>query len=154
MTLSMAERQAIEWECAQNTVRFYNRLDSIRGDEAAALFAEDGIWYRDGDESGFTGRAEIAAHVYKLPQRGNPSIPPEDRMVFHLVNNVEVTVIDAETAEVRALTCVIPGARGKNGEAGSTRGITAVFPTVEIHKKTSEGWKIASKKTQLALRVS
>jgi hypothetical protein len=154
MTLSMAERQAIEWECAQNTVRFYNRLDSIRGDEAAALFAEDGIWYRDGDESGFTGRAEIAAHVYKLPQRGNPSIAPEDRMVFHLVNNVEVTVIDAETAEVRALTCVIPGARGTNGEAGSTRGITAVFPTVEIHKKTAEGWKIARKKTRLALRVS
>jgi len=32
--------------------------------------------------------------------------------------------------------------------------VGAVFPTVEIHKKTAEGWKIASKKTQLALRVS
>jgi hypothetical protein len=74
-------------------------------------------------------------------------------MVFHLVNNIEVNIIDADTAEVRALTCVIPGARGKDGKPGQTKGIGAVFPTVEIHKKTAEGWKIASKKTQLALRV-
>ncbi len=154
MTMDMAERHAIEWECAQNTIRFYNRLDGVRGEEAAALFAEDGMWYRDGDEAAFTGRAEIAAHVNKLPERGNPAIPPEDRMVFHLVSNIEVTIVDAQTAEVRALTSVIPGARGKDGLPGATRGITAVFPTVEIHRKTAEGWKIASKKTQLALRVS
>lgn len=151
--LSLSERHAIEWECAQNTIRFYNRLDGVRGEEAAELFAEDGMWYRDGDESAFTGRAEIAAHVNALPQRGNPAIAPEDRMVFHLVNNIEVTVIDENTAEVRALTSVIPGARGKDGKPGATRGIGAVFPTVEIHKKTADGWKIASKKTRLALRV-
>lgn len=151
--LSLSERHAIEWECAQNTIRFYNRLDGVRGEEAAELFAEDGMWYRDGDESAFTGRAEIAAHVNALPQRGNPAIAPEDRMVFHLVNNIEVTVIDESTAEVRALTSVIPGARGKDGKPGTTRGIGAVFPTVEIHKKTADGWKIASKKTRLALRV-
>ena len=151
--LSLSERHAIEWECAQNTIRFYNRLDGVRGEEAAELFAEDGMWYRDGDESAFTGRAEIAAHVNALPQRGNPAIAPEDRMVFHLVNNIEVTVIDENTAEVRALTSVIPGARGKDGKPGTTRGIGAVFPTVEIHKKTPDGWKIASKKTRLALRV-
>lgn len=151
--LSLSERHAIEWECAQNTIRFYNRLDGVRGEEAAELFAEDGMWYRDGDESAFTGRAEIAAHVNALPQRGNPAIAPEDRIVFHLVNNIEVTVIDENTAEVRALTSVIPGARGKDGKPGTTRGIGAVFPTVEIHKKTADGWKIASKKTRLALRV-
>jgi hypothetical protein len=153
MTMDMTERHAIEFECASNTVRFYNRLDAVRGEEAAALFTEDGIWYRDGDVSGFTGHAEIAAHVNKLPERGNPNVPQADRMVFHLVTNVEVSVIDAETAEVRALTTVIPGARGKDGKAGTTKGLVAVFPTVEIHKKTARGWKIASKKTQQALRV-
>ncbi|HEY5341952.1 MAG TPA: nuclear transport factor 2 family protein [Candidatus Aquilonibacter sp.] len=153
MILDQAERHAIERECAQNTVRFYNRLDAVRGEEAAALFADDGIWYRDGDASGFTGRAEIAAHVNKLPERGNPNVPAADRMVFHLVTNVEVSVIDPQTAEVRALTSVIPGARGKDGAAGTMRGVVAVFPTVEIHKKTADGWKIVSKKTQQALRV-
>src|ERR1700723_3350213 len=151
--MTICERHAVEWEGAKNTIRFYNRLGGVRGEEAAALFAVDGMWYRDGDDSAFTGRAEIAAHVNKLPERGNPAVAPEDRMVFHLVSSVEVTVIDAETAEVRALTSVIPGARGKDGMPGTTRGIGAVFPTVEIHKKTHDGWKIASKKTQLALRV-
>ena len=149
------ERHEIEWKCASNTVRFYRRLDEIRGEEAAALFAEDGIWYREGDDKGWTGRAEIAAHVNRLRERGNPAVAPEDRMVIHLVTNVEVTVIDANTAEVRAHTVIIPGVRSKKeGEPGMTSGITAVFPTVEIHKKTTEGWKIASKRTSRALRVT
>jgi hypothetical protein len=148
-----AERRMIEWECAHNIVRFYNRLDAVRGEEAAALFAADGIWYREGDAGGFTGRAEIAAHVNKLPDRGNPAVPREDRMVFHLVTNIEVTVQDENTAEVRALTSVIPGARGKGGEPGTTKGIVAVFPTTEIYKRTAEGWRIASKRTSRALRV-
>jgi hypothetical protein len=153
--LTDAERHAIEWECAQNIVRFYNRLDSVRGDEAAALFTEDAKWYREGDESAYTGRAEIAAHVYALPARGNPAVAPADKMVFHLVNNIEVTVIDAETAEVRALTAVMPGARSQTpGEHASTRGITALLSTLEVHRKTGAGWKIASKRTKHEMRVS
>src|SRR5690606_7251056 len=96
-----AERRAIEWECAQNTIRFYNRLDGARGEEAAALFAEDGIWHQMNGDGGHRGRAAIADHVNKVRQRGNPEIPEEDRMVFHLVCNLEVTVIDADSAEVR-----------------------------------------------------
>ncbi len=65
-------------EDVHNTIRFYNRLDAVRGEEAAALFAKDGTWYRDGDDSGWTGRAEIAAHVNRLPERGNPKIAPEE----------------------------------------------------------------------------
>jgi hypothetical protein len=66
-----------------------------------------------------------------------------------------VTVIDASTAEVRAHTVIIPGVRNKvAGEPGTTAGITAVFPTVEIHKKTAEGWKIADKRTSRLLRVT
>jgi hypothetical protein len=152
--LALEERAAIEWACAQNTIKFYNRLDAVRGEEAAELFAEDGIWYREGDAGGFTGRAEIAAHVNKLPERGQPGVPPADKIVFHLVTNVEVTILDAETAEVRALTSVIPGVRSHEaGEPGTTKGITAVYPTTEIHKKTADGWKIVSKRTTRALRV-
>jgi hypothetical protein len=153
VAVSDAERHAIEWECAQNTVRFYNRLDGVRGDEAAALFATDGKWYRDGDDSAYTGRAEIAEHVNTLPVRGNSQYPPELKMVFHLVQNVEVTVLDAETAEVRALTAVVSGGRPAKGETGVTKGISAILSTIEVHKKTGEGWKIASKRTQREFRV-
>ena len=149
-----ADRRAIEWECAQNTIRFYNRLDSVQGEKAAALFAEDGIWYKMNSDDGWTGREAIADYVNKVRQRGNPDIPEADRRVFHLVCNLEVTVIDEDNAEVRANTVVIPGAGGSSdGEPGWTYGVSAVFPTVELHKRTAEGWKIASKRTELAMRV-
>jgi hypothetical protein len=153
VALTDAERHAIEWECAQNIVRFYNRLDGVRGEEAAALFAEDGKWYREGDDSAYTGRAEIAHHVNTLPARGNSAYAPELKMVFHLVNNVEVTVLDAETAEVRALTAVVSGGRPAPGETGTAKGISSILRTLEVHRKTSEGWKIASKRTQRELRI-
>ncbi len=153
MTMDDAPRRAIEWECAQNTIRFYNRLDAVKGEEAAALFAEDGIWFREGDAGAFKGRAEIAAHVNRLPERGDPAVAPEDRMVFHLVCNLEVTVKDARTAEVRALTVIVPGVRGKGSEPGTSKGIVAIFPTVELHRLMQEGWRIAEKRTSRALRI-
>ncbi len=149
-----AARRAIEWECAQNTVRFYNRLDAVQGAEAAALFAEDGIWFREGDAGGFTGRAEIAAHVNRLSERGDPAVAPADRMVYHLVCNIEVTVKDERTAEVRALTVIIPGVRGRDGAPGTSQGIVAIFPTVELHRQTPEGWRIAEKRTSRTLRIA
>lgn len=148
-----AERHSIEWECAQNTIRFYNRLDGVRREEAAQLFATDGIWYKMNSDDGHVGRDAIAAYVNKVHQRGNPAIAEEDRMVCHLVLNLEVTVLNADNAEVRATTATVPGTRGSGGEAGWTRGISGVFPTVELHKRTHEGWKIASKRTSLAIRV-
>ncbi len=56
-------------------------------------------------------------------------------------------------AEVRALTAVISGGRPAKGETGVTKGITSILSTIEEHKKTSEGWKIASKRTQREFRV-
>lgn len=149
-----SDRRAIEWECAQNTIRFYNRLDGARGEEAAALFAEDGIWYKMNSDDGHRGRAAVADYVSNVRKRGNPDVPEADRLVFHLVCNLEVTVLDEDTAEVRANTVTVPGARGVDGQAGWTRGASGVFPTVEVHKRTAEGWRIASKRTSLAMRVT
>jgi hypothetical protein len=153
MALSDPERHAIEWECAQNIVRFYNRLDGVRGEEAAALFAKDGKWFREGDESAYTGREEIAHHVNTLPTRGASGYAPELKMVFHLVNNIEVTVLDAETAEVRALTAIVSGGRAAAGEVGTAKGVSSILRTLEVHKKTDEGWKISTKRTQRELRI-
>jgi hypothetical protein len=153
VALSDTERHAIEWECAQNIVRFYNRLDGVRGEEAAALFAKDGKWFREGDESAYTGREEIAHHVNTLPARGASGFAPELKMVFHLVNNIEVTVIDAETAEVRALTAIVSGGRAAPGEVGTAKGVSSILRTLEVHKKTDEGWKISTKRTQRELRI-
>ncbi|MEZ5709292.1 MAG: nuclear transport factor 2 family protein [Blastomonas sp.] len=149
-----AERRAIEWDCAQNTKRFYNRLDAVQGEEAAELFAEDGIWYKLNSNDGFVGRTEIAAYVNSVRARGFAEAPEADRVVFHLACNLEVNVIDADNAEVRAATVVIPGSSGASeGGGGWTRGISIVSRTVEMHKRTAEGWKIASKRTLPAMKM-
>ena len=42
-----AER-AIEWDCAQVLTRFFNYFDQWRYEDMADLFAEDGVWHRQG----------------------------------------------------------------------------------------------------------
>ena len=85
IVLDRTERLLIEWECAQNTVRFYNRLDAVRGAEAAKCFADDGIWYREGDESGFTGHAEIADHVLVIPDTHYGRVEDAQMTVCHML---------------------------------------------------------------------
>jgi hypothetical protein len=148
-----AERRAIEWECAQNTIRFYNRLDAVKGEEAALAFVEDGIWHKLNSDDGYKGREEIAAYANDVRGRGNPKYPEADRMVFHLVNNLEVIVHNENEAEVSAVLCVIPGARGANGAVGWTQGVSAISTTTEKYKRTAEGWRIVSKRTSPALRI-
>ncbi len=148
-----AERRAIEWDVAQNTIKFYNRLDAVRGEEAAALFVEDGTWHRLNSDEGYNGRAEIAAYANDVRGRGNPKYPEADRMVFHLVNNLEVTVLNENEAELRAVLVVVPGARGAAGKPGWTEGVSAISTTVETYKRTAEGWRIVSKRTTPALRI-
>jgi hypothetical protein len=149
-----AERRAIEWECAQNTIRFYNRLDAVRGDEAALAFIEGGIWHKLNSDDGYKGRVEIAAYANDVRGRGNPKYPEADRMVFHLVNNLEVKVLSENEAEVHAVLVVVPGARGAEGKPGWTHGVAAISTTVEKYKLTAEGWRIASKRTSPQMRVS
>ena len=48
--MDRAEQRAIEWDCTQLLIRFYNLLDAKRYEELAALFAEDGVWVRLGEE--------------------------------------------------------------------------------------------------------
>jgi hypothetical protein len=148
-----AERRAIEWECAQNTIRFYNRLDAVKGEEAAKAFVEDGIWHKLNSDDGYKGRAEIAAYANDVRGRGNPKYPEADRMVFHLVNNLEVIVLSETEAEVRVVLVVVPGARGSGGKPGWTDGVAAISNSTEKYKRTAEGWRIVSKRTSPALRV-
>jgi hypothetical protein len=42
-----AER-AIEWDCAQVLTRFFNDFDQWRYQDMADLFAQDGVWHRQG----------------------------------------------------------------------------------------------------------
>jgi len=42
------DARAIEWDCAQLLIRFFNEFDAWRYREMVNLFAPDGVWHRQG----------------------------------------------------------------------------------------------------------
>jgi hypothetical protein len=82
-----AEQRTIEWDCTQLLVRFYGLLDEKRYEELADLFADDGVWVRLGREL-VGGPAILAA----MSER-------DDWLTAHLVSNIRIDIIDADTAE-------------------------------------------------------
>lgn len=81
------EARAIEWDCAQILTQFYNLLDEKRYQELANLFAEDGVWVRLGKE--LKGSKAIIAAMQER----------EDWLTAHLLSNVQIDIVDADTAE-------------------------------------------------------
>lgn len=79
--------RAIEWDCTQLLVKFYNLLDQKRYQEMAALFTADGVWVRLGKE--LVGPSGI---LDAMNER-------EDWLTAHLVSNIEINVIDDNRAE-------------------------------------------------------
>jgi hypothetical protein len=82
-----ADQRAIEWDCTQLLINFYHLLDEKRYEELAGLFAEDGVWVRLGEEL-IGGPAILAA----MSER-------DDWLTAHLVSNIRIDIIDADTVE-------------------------------------------------------
>jgi hypothetical protein len=80
--------RAIEWDCAQLLVRFFNHFDQWRYAEMADLFAPDGVWNRQG--RALQGKAAILS-VLEARSR--------TQTVRHVVTNIQVDVRDSATAE-------------------------------------------------------
>ena len=132
MTTREAER-AIEWDCAQVLTRFFNDFDQWRYADMADLFAEDGVWLRQGQA--LAGRAAILA---ALAQRSTT------QRVRHVVTNLQIDVIDADTA---ASLLYVTAYRHDSGamEAQPPR-IRAPYLLLVVPgrlRRTKAGWKIA-----------
>jgi hypothetical protein len=85
--MSPEPERAIEWDCAQVLTRFFNYFDQWRYQDMADLFAEDGVWHRQGQA--LRGRAAILA---ALAERSTT------QRVRHVVTNLQIDVLDADTA--------------------------------------------------------
>jgi hypothetical protein len=79
--------RAIEWDCAQLLIRFYNLLDAKRYEDMANLFADDGVWVRLGKE--LVGPVGI---LNEMKER-------DDWLTAHVVSNIDVKIIDADRAD-------------------------------------------------------
>jgi hypothetical protein len=81
--------------CHQAIYRFYAALDAADFAAVAAAVAPDGVWHRQGKALRCPG--EVAAAMAERPA---------GRVTAHLVQNLVVTLLDAQTATARYNTLV------------------------------------------------
>jgi SnoaL-like domain len=126
-----AER-AIEWDCAQVLTRFFNDFDQWRYADMADLFAPDGVWHRQGQA--LAGRAAILA---ALAERSTT------QRVRHVVTNLQIDVIDADTAAALLYVTAYrhdSGAKQVDPPRIRTPYLLLVVPG--WLRRTEAGWKI------------
>jgi hypothetical protein len=121
------EARAIEWDCAQILIRFFNELDAWCYGDMVKLFAPDGVWHRQG--RALRGAEAILA---VLAQRSTT------QTVRHVVTNVQVTALDADTAKSLHDT-------GEQATAPPViRSPSLLLAVPGELTRTDEGWRISS----------
>ncbi len=127
-----AER-AIEWDCAQVLTRFFNDFDQWRYEDMADLFAEDGVWHRQG--RALAGRAAILA---ALAERSTT------QRVRHVVTNLQIDVVDPDTAaSLLYVTAYRHDSGAKQIEPPRIRAPYLLLVVPGRLRRTEAGWKIA-----------
>jgi hypothetical protein len=127
-----AER-AIEWDCAQVLTRFFNYFDQWRYEDMADLFAEDGVWHRQG--RALAGRAAILA---ALAERSTT------QRVRHVVTNPQIDVVDPDTAaSLLYVTAYRHDSGAKQTEPPRIRAPYLLLVVPGRLRRTEAGWKIA-----------
>jgi hypothetical protein len=134
----------IEWDCTQVVIQFYNALDARRYDDLVALFAEDGSWNRQGEDT--TGRDAIMAAMQERPG-------PENQQIRHMATNIQVFIADADHARTQEYVTIyrhdsdtpIKGPAPMDGP-----GIIFLYEDEMV--RAPEGWKIINKKGRPLLR--
>lgn len=130
--MSREAERAIEWDCAQVLTRFFNYFDQWRYEDMADLFAAGGVWHRQGQA--LAGRAAILA---ALAQR------PTTQRVRHVVTNLQIDVIDADTAASLLYVTAYRHDSGANQPAPPR--IRAPYLLLVVPgrlRQTETGWKI------------
>jgi SnoaL-like domain len=132
--MNREQARAIEWDCAQILVRFFNEFDAWRYREMVQLFAPDGVWHRQG--KALTGADAILS---ALEQRSTT------QCVRHVVTNVQVTVLDDHTAESLLYVTAYQHDTGETATAVPVIRSPSLLLTVAGKLvRTADGWRISS----------
>jgi SnoaL-like domain len=132
--MTREQARAIEWDCAQILIRFFNEFDAWRYREMAALFAPDGVWQRQG--RALRGADAILA---VLEQRSTT------QTARHVVTNVQVKALDADKAQSLLYVTAYQHDTGEQATAPPvirSPSLLLVVPGELV--RTEEGWRISS----------
>lgn len=124
--------RAVEWDCSQLMLRFYDAFDAWDYAGMAALFAPDGVWQRAGKT--LAGREAIVA---ELQQR------PTTQVVRHVLSNLLVTAANADQAQARFYITVYRHDGGTARSIPAPLQAPAMLLVVNARLvRHSEGWRI------------
>ena len=98
------ERRAIEWECARLINLYANLNDEARWEEAAALYAEDGLMTRPtAPDAPIVGREALLAAFLARPPRTSQ----------HVVGNIVVEVESEDAASAKSVILLFTARTGR-----------------------------------------
>lgn len=116
---------------------FFAALDERRHADAAELFADDGVWERQGTE--LSGRDAIRAAL---------DARPAGRATAHVVTNLRVDTEDGVRATARFLLVAYEHAAGQSSGPLAPSAIRACTDTLAYD---GERWRIADKRSRRQL---
>ncbi len=127
----------IERTCARLVLRSIRAFDERDWPAYARLFTEDGVFVRANEPSApLVGRAAIESALCARPA---------SRLTVHLCTNIEIDVLDAQSAEGRCYLLLYSG-DASDPEAKAARPADSTQRIGEYRDRlvrTAEGWKIA-----------
>jgi uncharacterized protein (TIGR02246 family) len=134
------QRLLIERECERLIVAYTHINDLEGGKGIADLFTEDGVLEVPGLVR--RGRAELEEAVAQRPK---------GMFMRHISTNAAVTVIDEDNAEaVSYLVAYVD--RTPGGEPRAMAAPTVAGQYYDRFVRTERGWRIAHRRTEVALR--
>ena len=123
------ERRAIEHDCARLIALYANLNDEARWDEAAALYAEDGVMVRPtAPDKPTQGREAILAAFKARPPR----------VTRHVCSNVVIDVESEDTASGVSAMLLFTGA---------AEPLVGLFHDRFV--RTPDGWRVAERRGSL-----
>ncbi|MDF2638489.1 MAG: hypothetical protein K0R64_1473 [Novosphingobium lindaniclasticum] len=125
-TLSPEDVRAIEHDCARLIARYANRNDAADWVAVASLYAADGRMARPtAPDDWIVGREAILTAFQSRPARATR----------HICSNVEITVVDGDTALGESAMLLFTG-----------EGSPKVGSFLDRFVRTGEGWRFAERR--------
>lgn len=125
--------RAIEWDCSQLLMRFYDHFDRWNYEEMAALFTPAGEWHRAG--KALAGRDAIVAEL---------QLRSTTQKIRHVLTNLLVDVRDATHADARAyLTVYRHDDEQKSAAPAKIRSPALLLLVTAALECGPDGWRIA-----------
>ena len=125
--------RAIEWDCSQVLLRFYDCFDNFDYAGMAALFKPEGVWHRAG--KALSGREAIVA---ELATRSHT------QTMRHVVTNLLVTVLTADEAQA---SCYITAWRHDDAKPPRKAPVISspylILVATARFNRTPQGWQMA-----------